>query len=203
MHLPWGSDGGSRSIWEKKTDWASVASNSHTEDRTNYIAGDLNMLRSDFPDVYNPDLVPDLSPGDAERLRMKKEDLEQVLGYARVLQTCYAYLLTPFELIVARTCHEEIQPPEASLVNNKYQTKRKPVIITGVTLHDGQHDTQYEVAPQAVPSHTTAFHARLSWILRLTSHAANRYQPSARRRPKVLVHFEPVRPMLTHFSNGL
>lgn len=75
-------------------DWSAVENTDLRFTRPGWVAGDSKMFPKGFP--RRPE------DGDARLVGKAKECIEQVLNYASRWNTRYAYLITPYELVVIR-----------------------------------------------------------------------------------------------------
>ncbi|KAL1616657.1 hypothetical protein SLS54_008224 [Diplodia seriata] len=97
--LLWSCGASARLRSDKRPDWSAVLSDTRTVDRLSHITGDTKMLGPGFPKKAS---VNRSGGWKDQKERTQAECLQQVLGYAAELNTRYAYLLGPFELIIIR-----------------------------------------------------------------------------------------------------
>ncbi|KAL1647117.1 hypothetical protein SLS58_002888 [Diplodia intermedia] len=97
--LLWSCGASARLSSDKRPDWSAVLSDTRTVDRLSHITGDTKMLGPKFPHMAQ---VNNSGRWKDQTQKTQAECLQQVLDYAAELNTRYAYLLGPFELIIIR-----------------------------------------------------------------------------------------------------
>lgn len=105
-HLLWAKGSFAPTAENRKPHWGAIRSNDTDFDRRSLVAGETKMHPEGFPEAWARD--------DDEEDPKAKACLEQVLLYAALWKTRYAYILSPYELIVVRANSSPITAAQSS-----------------------------------------------------------------------------------------